>query len=151
MKIICAIIFLGITNFAHAQNDLVKFTYDSAGNQTQRIICINCLSAKKTNDSIKEVSVLQEEDLQKFIPDDDISYYPNPVREELYLQWHFFEGTQISSINVHDLNGRLLQSLNGMSKVTNQNISFQNYPRGVYAIVLTYNNGEQKSIKIIKE
>lgn len=151
MKIKCIIVFLGITNFAQAQNDLVKFTYDSAGNQTQGILCINCLSAKKTNDSIKEVSALQEEDLQKFTANDDISYYPNPVKEELYLQWHFTEGTQISSISVYDLNGRLLQSLNNVDKVTNQNISFQNYPRGVYAVVLSYNNGEQKSLKIIKE
>jgi hypothetical protein len=151
MKIIWAIIFLGITNFTQAQNDLVKFTYDSAGNQTQRILCINCLSAKKTNDSIKEVSVLQKEDLQKFTPDDDISYYPNPVKEELYLQWNFIEGTQISSISVYDMNGRLLKYLNDMSKVNNQNISFLNYSRGVYAVVLSYNNGEQKSIKIIKE
>jgi hypothetical protein len=151
MKITWIAVFLGITNFVSAQNDMIKFTYDGAGNQVQRILCINCLSAKNANDSIKEVSVMQEEDLQKFTPNDNISYYPNPVKQELYLQWDLIDGTQISSISIYDLNGRLLQSLNDVSKVSNKNISFQNYPRGVYAVVLNYNNAEQKSIKIIKE
>lgn len=151
MKIIWIVVFLGITNFVSAQNDMVKFTYDGAGNQVQRVLCINCLSAKMANDSMKEVSALQEEDLQKFTPNDNISYYPNPVKEELYLQWELIENTQISSIRIYDLNGRLLQSLNDLNKVNYQNISFQNYSRGVYAVVLSYNNGEQKSIKIIKE
>lgn len=151
MKKIWMVVFLGVTNFVSAQNDVVKFTFDSAGNQVQRILCINCTSAKRATDSIKEVSVLQETDLQKFTPSDNISYYPNPVREELYLQWDVTTGAQIASISIYDLNGRLLKSLPDIRQVSNINLSFQNYPSGVYAVVLSYNSGEQKSIKIIKK
>lgn len=151
MKIFWIAVFLGITNFVSAQNDMLKFTYDGSGNQVQRVLCINCLSAKKVNDSIKEVSVLQEEDLQRFTPNDNISYYPNPVKQELYLQWDLTEDAQISSVAIYDMNGRQLLTADNMGKVNNKNISFQNYPKGVYAVVLRYNNGEQKSIKIIKE
>ena len=151
MKKMWLIPLFAISNFVCAQNDVVRFTYDNAGNQIQRILCINCLTAKKSRDSIKEVAVLQQADLQKFTPSDNLSYYPNPVKEELYLQWDLIEGTQILSITIYDINGRLLKSADDMSTSNSKNISFGNYPRGVYAVLLRYNNGEQKSIKIIKE
>jgi hypothetical protein len=145
-------LFLLLASFmynAQAQ-DRITFTYDNAGNQIQRSLCLNCTSSKIKNAKPKEVTALKEQDLQKFFPEDIISYYPNPVKEELYLKWEFKDENLVNSIQLYGLNGQLLKSYSGLDKANSQTIPFQNYPSGVYIIVLLYSNGEQKNIKIIK-
>jgi len=131
--------------------DRITFSYDNAGNQIQRLLCINCTTSKISNESIKEITALEEGDLIKFSDQDVISYYPNPVKEELYLKWQLTGGNYVTSIQLYDLNGRILKSFFDLDTKNNQNITFQSYPIGMYAVVLFYNNGEQKSIKIIKK
>lgn len=131
--------------------DRITFSYDDAGNQIQRKLCINCTTSKTSNSIPKEISELKEEDLQKFSPEDVISYYPNPVKEELYLKWELVNNNAVTSIQVYGLNGQLVSSHAQLEKKNTQNISFQSYPRGVYAVILFYTNGEQKPIKIIKK
>ncbi len=67
----------------YGQEKTIEFSYDNSGNQTERKICINCSTASKT---------LNETTAEDFIPidvnpTDQITYYPNPVQEELYLKW----------------------------------------------------------------
>lgn len=133
----------------HAQ-DRITFSYDTAGNQIQRKLCLGCLTSKST-ETTKEIIALKEEDLIKFFPEDVISYYPNPVKEELYVKWELIDDNSVTSAQVYGLNGQILQSYSGLEKVNSQSISFQGYPSGVYAVVLVYNSGEQKTIKIIKQ
>jgi len=125
----------------------IKFSYDTAGNQISRILCINC-DARVAAKGIEEV---KDQDLEKFYPEDLISYYPNPVKEELYLKWELINENQVSSIQVFSING---QSLNTYKKTANSNeqiIPFQSYPTGLYLVVLNYANGEQQTIKIKKQ
>ncbi|PKQ45188.1 T9SS type A sorting domain-containing protein [Confluentibacter flavum] len=150
MKQFILCLLLGCSILAKAQ-DKIKFEYDLAGNQIQRSLCINCSTSKTANEKTKEITALEEEDLQKFSSEDVISYYPNPVKEELYLQWELIEDNDVSSIQVYGLNGQVLQSFSNLERKNNQNIAFQTYPIGMYAVVLFYKNGEQKSIKIIKK
>jgi len=149
-KIIILLVFYACTCICQAQ-DRITFSYDDAGNQTQRLLCINCLTSRMTNEKTKEITALTEEDLLKFSSQDVISYYPNPVREELYLQWELIEDNYVTSIQLYDLNGRVLQSFSNLNQKNSQNIAFQSYPIGMYALVLLYKSGEQKSIKIIKK
>lgn len=149
MKILFSfILFVGL-NMSYAQQKII-FGYDTAGNQTSRVLCLTGCTAKQTKE-IKEIEALVEEDLQKFYPEDMISYYPNPVREELYLKWELLDDNKVSCIMVYGLNGQVLKSYSGQEKVNNQTISFQQYPTGIYAVVLNYFNGDQKTIKIIKQ
>jgi len=151
MKNYILLLFLGFTLFAQAQTpNKITFDYDNAGNQTIRKLCLSCTDANYKTKEVKEIVALKEEDLEKFFPEDVISYYPNPVKEELYLKWELVEGKSVVSIYLDDLNGRILQTYNNLEKVNNLNIPFFNYPRGTYLIVLVYNGGEQKTIKIVK-
>ncbi|MFA9189391.1 T9SS type A sorting domain-containing protein [Flavobacterium magnesitis] len=145
-KLFILLIFLiGINCTAQ---DKIIFTYDTAGNQIERELCINCpLTGKKVKDS-KEIT---KEDLITSEVSDEISYYPNPVKEELYLTWELVNDKTVSSIGVYAINGQTLQSFQKRNKVNTQTIPFQSYPTGVYTVVLMYSNGEQKSIKIIKK
>ena len=140
-------LFLGITN-SYAQK--IRFEYDAAGNQIQRKWCPSCLS-RNAQETYKEVSNLEETDMQKFFPEDVISYYPNPVKEELFLKWKLVEDNIVLSIDVYTLNGQVLRSIKENLSENSLVISFQEYPVGVYFLTLNYINGEQKSIKIVKK
>ena len=131
----------------NAQN--LTFGYDLAGNQTSRTLCVNCNS--KPAKEIKEISALQEEDLLQFSPEDQVSYYPNPVREELYLSWKTSAVKYVAAVKVLSVTGQVLLNYQGSSHASNYNIAFQDYPSGIYLVLLTYSNGEEKTIKIIKQ
>lgn len=150
MKNYLLLLFLGFSLFAKAQDKIV-FEYDTAGNQTKRFLCLsaNCTTTSKTK-APKEIAALQKEDLQKFFPEDVISYYPNPVKEELYLKWELVIDKSVATIYLYDLNGRVLQTYNNLEKANTINIPFFNYPAGTYLVVLVYNDGDQKNIKIVK-
>jgi hypothetical protein len=128
----------------------LNFSYDAAGNQITRVLCIGCSSAKPARE-IKEIDALVEQDLLKFSEEDVISYYPNPVKEELYLTWQLTADSSVSSIQVFSITGQLLKQYQMSYATRNQNIPFQNYPTGVYSVLLNYTNGDNKSIKIIKQ
>ncbi|WP_298114953.1 T9SS type A sorting domain-containing protein [Flavobacterium sp.] len=137
-----------ISFLSYAQVPKITFEYDAAGNQVQRYVCPTC--SAKLNQDVKEISELQEEDLQKFFPEDVISYYPNPVKEELYLKWELINDNKVSSIEVFDMNGKVVQNYKDQKQENNQVISFKEFPVGLYVINLNYTNGEIKTIKILK-
>lgn len=135
-----------------AQNlDRVIFEYDNAGNQVIRRFCLNCFDSRISNDSIKEFSDLKSEDLLKFTPNDNISYYPNPVKEELYLKWELTNEVKVSLIEVYSLTGQLVKSFSNLVNENNTTIPFHELPSGTYSILLIYTNSEQKPITIIKK
>ena len=151
MKKIITLIFFGITLFSNAQQK-ITFNYDSAGNQILRELCLSgCNPVAKPAKDVKEIEALVDEDLQKFSKEDVISYYPNPVKEELYIKWELKDDNYVNYIQVFNLTGQLLRSYQPTVRNDSQNIAFQDYPTGIYAVMLYYSNGDQKSIKIIKQ
>ena len=133
---------------SNAQTTKLNFGYDGAGNQKTRTLCINCQSTSK---QAKDIAALTDQDLEKLSEQEAISFYPNPVKEELYLQWEFPNENYIASIQIFSITGQLLKQYITTNKTKNQNIPFQSYPSGMYAVLLKYNNGEEKTIKIIKQ
>ncbi|MCV9930890.1 T9SS type A sorting domain-containing protein [Flavobacterium sp. LS1R47] len=150
MKYYLLLILFGFSINIVAQQK-ITFNYDAAGNQTLRELCLSGCTAKMSKEIPKEIDAITDEDLQKFSPEDVISYYPNPVREELYLKWELKDGNSVSSIVVYGLNGQTLNTYHKTKKINTQNISFQSYPTGVYIVALIYTSGDQKTIKIIKQ
>ncbi len=151
MKNYLLLLFLGFSLFSKAQApNKITFDYDLAGNQTKRELCLSCSKSGYKTKAPIAIAALQEEDLQKFFPEDVISYYPNPVKEELYLKWELIPLKEVSSVYLYSLNGQVLQSYNNLQKNNTLNIPFFNYPAGTYLVVLVYGSGEQKSIKIRK-
>jgi Secretion system C-terminal sorting domain len=150
MKNYLVLLFVGFSLIAKAQNNKITFDYDNAGNQIKRELCISCNKAGYKTTAPTEIAALQEEDLLKFTSEDVISFYPNPVKEELYLKWELVEGKVVSSIYLYALNGQVLKTYDNLEKTNALNIPFFNYPTGTYLVVLVYNDGEQKTIKIVK-
>jgi len=151
MKTLITLLVLGICSFLHAQQK-VTFSYDSAGNQIVRNLCISgCSTTGKSASEVKDVEALTEDDLLKFSKEDVISYYPNPVKEQLYLKWELKNDNKVSAITVYGISGQNLQTFSGTERNDNQIVSFGEYPRGVYLVVLSYRDGDEKTIKIIKQ
>ena len=143
------LILFVICSLSNAQQK-INFGYDGAGNQISRVLCLSGCTSKPARD-IKEIEAIVDEDLEKFYPEDLISYYPNPVKEELYLKWELIDDNKVSSVTIFGLNGQTLNSYSKTESINSLNISFQEYSIGVYIVVLNYKNGDQKSIKIIKQ
>ncbi|WP_347053733.1 T9SS type A sorting domain-containing protein [Flavobacterium olei] len=151
MKKLITLLLFGFCTFSQAQQK-ITFTYDAAGNQILRSLCISgCNPTGKSVDEVKDMEAVTQDDLLKFSKEDVISYYPNPVKEELYLKWELINDNKVSSITVYSFSGQILQSFSRTESTDNQVISFGQYSRGVYLVVLNYKDGDQKTIKIIKQ
>ena len=147
MKKYLLLLFIGFSIFSRAQ-DKIKFSYDTAGNQVSRILCINC--PPETGKQVKEIEAIVEEDLEKIPGKDMISYYPNPVKEELYLKWDLTNDNYVTTIQVISITGQVLGNYQPTKNNNTQNILFQSYPSGVYVVLINYKSGDPKTIKIIK-
>ncbi|UTN05116.1 T9SS type A sorting domain-containing protein [Flavobacterium bizetiae] len=154
MKKNLLIILLLFSFSVNAQQKLI-FNYDQAGNQIIRELCLSGCSSSakqvKENTEVKEIEALAEEDLLKFSKEDVISYYPNPVKEELYIKWEVKDNDYVSSIQVFSITGQLLKTYPLMARNDSHNIPFQDYSTGVYVVILYCSSGDPKTIKIIKQ
>lgn len=149
-KLLQLLFVILLTGTASGQAKLL-FNYDGAGNQTKREICFgDCPEYNERpateNKSMAEVT---DEDLLEF--SDAISYYPNPVREELYVKWELSDDKKVTSIDVFTIGGQLLSSVKVKEDENMRSIYFGNYPVGNYLLLLTFNNGQQETLQIIKK
>ena len=142
-----ALIFSGL--LANSQTR-VDFSYDGAGNQIKRQLCLFCRNQSSINDSLV-LEDLKDENFHFFFEGDVISYYPNPVKEELFLKWELIDGKNVERIELYTLTGQLVKKYINLNVSNKLSIPFNNLPDGIYTILLLYSNGEQKDIKIIKE
>lgn len=115
------------------------FEYDTAGNQIERYISY---SGRYAHTQTETTTTLQEYD--------EFKYYPNPVKEELYLEWTNAEDKSVLEIQLFDLQGKVMyQKMTNDLKSTS--IPFQSLAKGVYFLQIQYSNQTQKSIKILKD
>lgn len=140
-----------IFNFSLAQEaKRIDFTYDNSGNQKLRTICM--CTARQAPDSIyKNSETLRETDLIADEVNEQISYYPNPVREELYIKWVNEEKAYVNTIEIYSMSGQLQRSIPNLKNKEMEVIAFQGYAEGLYNLILLYNNGEKKILKIVKK
>jgi hypothetical protein len=135
---------------AKAQSDKIKFTYDAAGNQTHREICLKCTTAKPTK-ALKDLEPEDYTPLEESLTQDQVSYYPNPVQEELHIKWELINDRKVTAILVFMTNGQVVQTYTNTSTVQLQTLAFGNLPAGVYLIMMQYSDGKEKTFKIIKK
>ncbi len=137
------LLLLFATTVSNAQKRIL-FDYDSTGNQKERVICPSC-GARISNENPTEKDFIKNE------ISSTIDYYPNPVKEELYLKWTNKLDANIESIELSSISGQLLKKSTEMNDKKDTSISFSEYPQGMYVLVFVYTNGERESIKIVKQ
>lgn len=117
----------------------LTFSYDDAGNQIDRSIVFYRMAKPD-----KEV-------FKSFDKSDNFTYYPNPVNEILILKWENTSEKKINTLNVYSINGNLLKTYQNLNALSSHELQFSEYAQGVYIVSLGYTNGEEKTIKIVKE
>ena len=136
-KIVLFIVVMS-SYFLSAQMAL-SFSYDNAGNQTQRRL-INILLVKNQNVEIFALS-----------DGDELKYWPNPVADYLNMEWFNDEERYCNNLTIYNNQGKLLLSKDYKEDENVDRLDFSQYSVGMYFITLTFSNQEQKQIKIIKQ
>lgn len=153
MKPIFMLIIIMMGYCGYSQNKL-SFTYDAAGNQTQReLICVSCTTpaARPGPSGVDAQTENEEEKLTQSAEYEEISYYPNPVQEQLYIKWYSNENVYVTSLQVYAMSGQLITTQNNLNSKNTAIVEFQNVTEGMYNVILIYNNGETKILKVIKK
>ena len=150
MRITLFLFLLFLSKTINAQNR-IKFNYDSAGNQEQRYLCINCSTARTANDTVvKGEDLISEEEIKKENLISQVKYFPNPVLEELKVSWTNETQNKLQNIEIYTLNGQLIKTYPLNLTQESIKIPFGNYSDGYYNLVLNYSNGTRKTLKIVK-
>jgi hypothetical protein len=143
--LLIAFFISSITSFSQK----IRFGYDSAGNQILRTVCSNCSS--KTSDStiVKDYNEINQSSMHVFFDNDNISYYPNPTKDELFLKWE--NNNTVQTIDLFNMVGQKLKTYYLKNDENSFIVNFSELPSGEYILNLNYLNNEIKSIKIIKK
>ncbi|SMC78633.1 T9SS type A sorting domain-containing protein [Cellulophaga tyrosinoxydans] len=151
MKIILFTLFL-FTQFAQVNaQDKLAFKYDTAGNQTSRQrICLNCTPSLKTSVEVLD-SIPLEALVDTDLKDYKIAAYPNPVVDELYMEWIDNPEKMPTRIQINSFDGRVLHQQLLKENQREQIVDFSNYASGVYVLTIYFTNDKKESIKIIKK
>jgi hypothetical protein len=125
----------------------LTFTYDTAGNQTERFYCPdNCASTSKTANEKEKKDIVESatETLKNLL-----TLYPNPTEGLITVKLESELLEQIESLNVYSTNGVLIKTIKAKSQ--NLKIDLTDMPSGVYFLHIHSNNGNDSiTKKIIK-
>jgi hypothetical protein len=141
------ILFLKITCVFSQTQGKLQFSYDAAGNQTNRHYI--SVSKMKTINT-KEIKNLTPENLMTAEQYKDIKYYPNPVNADLYIKWSNDTSQYVNSIVLYNMTGQEIKRIDNLEGFDSSSISFDQFPVGYYNLELLYSNGEKKTLKIIR-
>lgn len=132
----------------------LKFSYDTAGNQILRDrVCITCLKAylpPKNDSIIAETSEMLEEEIimsKNF----GVVVYPNPVTNVVYAEWQPNAARLPVQLLLFSMQGGLLAKYIPKQGQVEVEIDTTPYAPGMYILEAVFNNGEQKSFKVMKE
>ena len=146
MKTLITLLFASISYISYSQSQTLSFNYDNAGNQTKReLICIGCKNSNPDNPMALQDEYIQSTEYPQ------IQYFPNPVTYELQVKWNTENGGQLSSIQIYSISGQYIHTYANLEKQNEIRIPFSSYPEGMYSLLLQYNNGDQKSFKVLKK
>lgn len=129
----------------------ISFTYDSAGNQTRRNLIY--LAGRSSNAVADSLAVSNTANKGVFLESEysDLKYWPNPVKSELFLKWGDLKDNKVNEFRLYDMNGRFVTSVKHGTDEGSAVIDFVPYPIGLYSLELIYNNGDKKTLRIVKQ
>lgn len=139
---------IGFKGFAQQ----LSFTYDAAGNQTQRQwICINCrpgTSQSSTQPLVMEIKS-QESDKQQ-LKMTKIIASPNPFKEILNLSWQSNEQVYVKEIGIYTITGIKTHDLKPGPSQQELSVPFSHMPVGTYIVSVILSNQKRETFKVIK-
>ncbi len=149
-KELLTFLILFLTYCSFAQNQKLKFTYDTAGNQILRDrVCATCLKAVLPQ-AIDSLVVGSLSDPQTDKNNFAITAYPNPVTQSLFVDWFPHEVLVPTGLEVFSMEGRLMATKPIAGERGEQSLDFGPYPPGVYLVNVSFANGERRTFKVVR-
>ena len=127
----------------------VSFTYDAAGNRTQRTIFLQqapqTRASATEHEAIKDLEMPRYEDL---LGERKVVIYPNPTRGMIMIEFQGYGEMTGARLLLYNMQGNLLQQVNNVE--LSSIIDLTAYPSGMYILHLI--EGMHRSEwKIIKQ
>ncbi|MCB0376359.1 MAG: T9SS type A sorting domain-containing protein [Sinomicrobium sp.] len=123
-----------VSLYAQQEQPPLYLEYDASGNQIlSDLVCVNCPGAEGKHSL------------------DNVTYYPNPVAEQLNLTWENTGQSRVTAVKVYGLGGKLVTSNTILSLETELSLNFSDKTAGIYIVELLSSDGDKKSFKIIKK
>lgn len=149
MRSLYLILFLLGSSFVSVAQD-IEFTYDAAGNQTFKGVIVMSRPAQQEEiDEIKEEPEPSDFLTSSVAP--EIQYYPNPLKDRLYLQWQNTELKTVQKLELYSLTGKLISEQDLTADTEQTVIDFGFQPIGMYLIMVYYSDSTTKELKVIKK
>ena len=131
-----------------AQPVTISFRYDQSGNQILRKgIFVEGANLRQVQPIATETP---RNNLIKSGEYENIKYYPNPVMAELFLKWKNTGNKYVTNISIYAVSGQVVTQLKNVSNKEETIIYFEKVPAGTYLLLMFYNTGESKELKILK-
>jgi len=142
---ILTILLITVLSQSGAQTK-TKFNYDAAGNQILRYVCINCNDrvAKDTITTSSSITDVKKNQQSK------ISYYPNPVQQELNINWIKDNNASVTSIEIFSMTGQSLGHYSDLENELSTTVEFGDYPQGFYNLTIYFSDGNKETLKVVK-
>ncbi len=150
MKKLFLLVVLFALQTAYSQTT-IQFQYDAAGNQIFRGIVLSASKSSAPEEAVTAeeptaITPQTTEELPQFV------FYPNPVKEELQLQWTTPQAKdQPKTFRLYNTNGQQLVQESITPESQKHTLNFISYPSGVYNLQVEYIGGETKVVKVLKE
>ena len=132
----------------------LSFDYDAAGNQVKREwMCVNCsvfaptsVTASKTD----QIAAAPKPDFTN--PDQKVIAYPNPLTETLNIKWEPLK-KYITAIEVYSMTGVnfFKKSYRYEEAEFHEAIQFSKMTAGMYVVKVTFSDGKQELVKVVKQ
>lgn len=134
----------------------LTFSYDDAGNQTERKwVCINCTSGKSAGSTLMDAPLKLDvkvlDTAKKTLVKRTIIASPNPLVETLNVNWQTEDGVSVKNIMVFNINGIRTHELNLKPNQNSVTLPFQHLATGAYILYITFSDQRKESIKLIKK
>ena len=141
-----------ITNLMAQTKPYFEYTYDAAGNRTNRKYITlygpryNVYDSTKTknSDSIKEQPIVYKDK----IGNSDIKIYPNPTHNVLNIEVTNGVDDADALIGIYDQQGRIVEEFRGLK--TMNTLDFKSKAPGMY-IIRIISDGKKTEWKVMKE
>lgn len=147
----------GSISFAQQGGNVLSFDYDEAGNQIVReLIClgIDCLPIMGVSHNGVTGSSFDKEVEENWSLSRDVAqlkYYPNPVKEDLFVNWEEISNDRVLELWIYNATGQLLEKHFTVVGESIAMINFSDYPVGMYQVILFFQNQEEQILRIIKK
>jgi hypothetical protein len=135
--------------------DTVLFSYDTAGNQTERFLCPDA-TCSVANSSVEDE--VTGDDLTEDLPNEEtdildkaLAFYPNPTNGRVSITLSGDVDAQIvNNIHVFNARGSIVKTVNLTSGSRQTDLDLTALPSGVYLIHLHLSDGQNITKKLIK-